>query len=57
MFFTVYQTAKDLAYTKLKAYADDNFNVAQMWRFFFDGTENVLGQGEKADHHMFVLFL
>ena len=40
----------------LKAFADDNFKVAQMVQFFFDRVENIVGKGENAGYHQFFLF-
>ena len=34
--------------SKLKAIADDSFNVAQVMQFFFDRRENIVGKGENA---------
>ena len=32
--------------TKLKAFADDNCNIAQTTEFEFDRVENIMGKGE-----------
>ena len=47
---------KILAMSKLKAFAADNFNVAQMMHFFFDRIENFVKKGENADYQHFLLF-
>ena len=39
-----------LAMSKLKAFVDNNFNVAQMVQFFNDQVENIVGQGENAGY-------
>ena len=41
---------------KLKAFADDNFNVAQMIKFFFERKVNIVGKGENAGYQHFLLF-
>ena len=43
--------------SKLKAFADDNFNFVPMmdFFFFFYGKEN-LGNGENSGHQRFLLF-
>ena len=33
---------------KFKAFADDNFNMAKMVKFVFDGIENIVEKGENA---------
>ena len=42
--------------SKLKAFADENSNVAQMMQFFFDWEENIVGKGENAGNQHFLLF-
>ena len=37
-----------VALSKLKAFADDNFDVAQMMHFFCDGEENIVSKGENT---------
>ena len=39
---------KTLALTKLKAFADDNFNVAKMMISVSNRVENIVGKGEFA---------
>ena len=46
---------KILDLSKVKAFADDNFNVAQMVEFFFDGKENIVGEGHSAGYMHFLL--
>ena len=57
---SIYQLSyvnKILALSKLKVFADDNFNAIQMVRFFFGRVENILGKGENAGYQHFSLFL
>ena len=42
--------------TKLKAFADDRVNEAQMMISAFDRVEKILGKGENAGHHHFSSF-
>ena len=42
--------------TKLKAFADDKINIAQMMISIFDMLENILGKGENAGYQHFLLF-
>ena len=42
--------------SKFKAFADDNFNIAEMAKFVFDGVENIAGKGENAGYQHFLLF-
>ena len=46
---------KVLAISKLKAFADDNFSVAQMVQFYSDRVKNV-GKGENAGFQHFLLY-
>ena len=41
---------------KLKAFADDRINVAQMMISAFDRAENIVGKGENAGYQHFLLF-
>ena len=47
---------KILDLSKLKAFADDNFIVAQMVQFFSDRVESIAGKGENAGYQYFLLF-
>ena len=47
---------KILALSKLKAFADDNFDADQMAQFFFDRLENMMEKGENAGYQHFLLF-
>ena len=47
---------KILALTKLKALADDKFNVAKMIISVFDRMKNIMGKGENAGYQHFLLF-
>ena len=42
--------------TKLKAFADDKFNVAYMNLFYLRREENIVGKGENAGYQHFLLF-
>ena len=54
---TLYQTDKKIvAFSKLKAFADDDSNVAQTALPFFDRVENIVGKGENAGYQHFPLF-
>ena len=44
-------------WSKLKPFADDKLNVAEMIFFLFDEVENIVGKGENAGHQYFLLFL
>ena len=46
-----------LALSKLKAFADDNFYLAQMVQFLFDREENILRKGENTGFQHFLLSL
>ena len=50
-------SAKILDVTKLKAFADDKINVAQMIVSVFDRIGNIVGKGENAGYQHFLLFL
>ena len=47
---------KILDMTKLKAFADDKINVAQIMISVFDWVEDIVGQGENASNQHFLLF-
>ena len=47
---------KILAFTKLKAFADDRFNVASTRISVLGREENIVGKGENAGHQHFLLF-
>ena len=42
---------KILALSKLKAFADDNFSVAQMVQIYSYRVENIVGKGGNASYH------
>ena len=42
--------------SKLKAFADDKFIVTQKVKFPCYRVENIVGKGENADYHHFLLF-
>ena len=45
MYHNPLPNAKILAFTKLKAFADDKFNGAKMMISLFDNVENIVGKG------------
>ena len=47
---------KFLDMPKLKVFADDILNVANMTISLYDRAENTLGKGENADYQHFLLF-
>ena len=47
---------KILDVTKLKAFADNKINVAQVMISVFDRVENIVGKGENAGYQHFLLF-
>ena len=47
---------KILDWSKLKAFADDNFDITEMVQFFPDQVENIVGKGENAGYQHFLLF-
>ena len=47
---------KILVFTKLKAFAEDKFNVAKMRISVFIRLENIVGKGENAGYQLFLLF-
>ena len=50
------QDDKILASSKLRAFADDNFDVVQMMQFFIYKVENIVAKGENAVYQHFLLF-
>ena len=54
--FTLYQTTKFLTIPKLKVLADDKLNVAEILKFVLEREENIVGKGENAGYHHFLLF-
>ena len=42
--------------TKLKAFADDKIDIAQMMISVFDRVKNIVGKGENAGYRFFLLF-
>ena len=47
---------KILDWSKLKAFADDIFKGTEIIVFVFDSVENIVGKGENAGYHHFLLF-
>ena len=47
---------KILDWSKLKAFADDNLNVAKMMISLYDRVEKIVGKGENAGYQHFLLF-
>ena len=42
--------------TKFKAFAENKLNVAKIFISVFDRVENIVGKGENAGHHQFLVF-
>ena len=55
---TLYQTQtyEILDRSKLKAFADNNLNIAKMIIILYDRVENIVGKGENAGYQHFLLF-
>ena len=47
---------KILDWSKLKALADDNINLAEKLKFVLERVENIAGKGENAGYQHFLLF-
>ena len=47
---------KNLDWTKLKTFADDKMNLNEKLKLVFGKVENVVGKGENAGYHNFLLF-
>ena len=47
---------KILDWSKLKAFADGNFNIAKVMIFVCDRVENIIGKEENAGYQHFLLF-
>ena len=47
---------KLLDWSKLKAFANDKFKVAEIMIYIFDTVENIVGKGENAGYKHFPLF-
>ena len=47
---------KIITFIKLKAFADNKFNMEKMIISVFDGVENIVRQGENACYQHFLLF-
>ena len=45
-----------LSFSKLKAFVENNFNVAQMGQYFFDIVKYIVEKGENAGFQHFLLF-
>ena len=56
MGLTFVQNCRILPWYKLKAYADEEFKVAQMMNALLDMGENKLGKGESNGSQHFFLF-
>ena len=54
--FNPLQNNKIWDMTKLKAFADDELNVAEMRIALFDRVENTVGKEENAGYQHFLLF-
>ena len=47
---SLFPNVRILAWSKLKAFADDNVNVTQNLKFIFERVESFLGKGENAGY-------
>ena len=47
---------KILNWSKLKAFAKDKMNVTEKLKLVLGRVENIMGKGESADYHHFLLF-
>ena len=47
---------KILDWSKMKAFADDNINVKEKFKFGLGRVENIVGKGENAGNRHFLLF-
>ena len=54
--FNSLPNGKILEWSKLKAFADDKINVAEMIFSLSDREENIVGKGENAGYQQFLLF-
>ena len=54
--FSPYQATTFGGLTKLKAFADDKFNVAKLMISLFDWVEIIVERGEKSGYQHFLLF-
>ena len=54
--FNSFLNDKIFHWSKLKAGADDNFNMAEIFLLFSDRVKNTVGKGENADYLHFLLF-
>ena len=52
----LYQTTTFLDMTKLKAFADQKLNVAEITISLFDRVENTVGKGKNAGYQHFIRF-
>ena len=55
--FIFFQDKTILAWSKLKALADDKIDVVKIKISLLDSVENTLGKGENAGYQHFLLFL
>ena len=53
---TLKPNGKILDWSKLKAFADDKVNLADMMISLSDRVENIVGKGENAGYQHFLLF-
>ena len=54
--FNLLPNNKFLDWSKLKAFADEKFNITQTLKFVLGRVENFVGKGENAGYHHFLLF-
>ena len=53
---TLYPTTNFHDWSKLKAFADDKIIVTEKLKFVLGIVENIVGKGENAGYHHFLLF-
>ena len=56
LFFNFLPKDRNTDSSKIKAFADENANVAQKLEFAFDRVENIVRKGENAGYQHFLLF-
>ena len=54
--FDSLQNKKTLAWSKLKAFAEDKIDIVKMMITLLSRVENTVGKGENADYQHFLLF-
>ena len=54
---SLFTNNKILDQSKLKPFADDTINVSEKLKLVLGREENIVGKGENASNHHFLLFL